>query len=185
MQLSDGEDQQARGPIPDLADEVSQLMDEFERPLLRYCTRLLRSPELAQDAVQDVFLRYVQHRRGGQAEIKNRKAWLYRVAHNLALDHIRRNRRGEAVTEELAYVAGGDHASGPAEILARKDAEAEAWEILRELPEREQRIVLLKVVDEKSYKEIASIMGLTPTNVGFILHTAFKKLGKRLRQRLA
>ena len=71
--------------------------------------------------------------------------------------------------------------SGPYRKVARRDAESAAWDMLKKLPEREQRIVTLKVVDGKSYKEIAEIMGLTTSNVGFILHTTMKKLGQDLK----
>jgi RNA polymerase sigma-70 factor (ECF subfamily) len=49
-----------------------------------------------------------------------------------------------------------------------------------ELEPRDREIVILKIEHGRSYKEIAEIMGISVTNVGFILHTAIKKLAKSL-----
>jgi len=169
---------------PESAGDVSALIDRYQAPLLRYATGLLRSPDLAQDMVQEAFIRFVRQYGDNGQPIANVKAWLYRVTHNLALDHIRRNRRQEALHDDLGQRQRDEFAPDPADLAAKRDAEAKAWELLRELPEREQRIVALKVIEQKSYKEIAALMNLTATNVGFILHTALKKLSRNLGQTL-
>ena len=64
-------------------------------------------------------------------------------------------------------------------MSARAGAE-NAAEALSRLSVRERQLVVLKVYEEKSYKEIAEITGLTVGNVGFILHTAIKKLAAML-----
>jgi RNA polymerase sigma factor (sigma-70 family) len=152
--------------------------------LLRYATGLLRSSDLAQDAVQDAFIRLVKHRRDGRDAIDNLKAWLYRVVHNLALDYIRKNQRFEAMQTSLAETPSRKQ-ENPADATDKRDAEAKAWELLKDLPEREQKIVYLKVIERKSYKEIAQIMDLTVTNIGFILHNSLKKLGRNLTESLS
>ncbi len=170
---------------PSLSEEITELVHQYEEPLLRYAAGLLRSPDLAQDIVQETFIRYLQHRGRRRGQIENLKAWLYRVAHNLALDWIRKNQRREVIHTEMAHNPKATHADGPDVGAARRDAEATAWALLEKLPEREQRIIGLKVVEGKSYKEIAEIMDLTTTNVGFILHKALKKMGRKLGKSLA
>ncbi len=167
-----------------LTSEISDIVRDYQEPLLRYATRLLRNPDLAQDTVQDAFIRYLRYRSRSHETIENPKAWLYRVTHNLALDHIRRNQRHEGMREELTFVEAQRSTKGPYKQLANRDAEATAWRLLETMPEREQQIVALKVIDGRSYKEIAEIMGLTVTNVGFILHNTMKKLGKELKKLL-
>ena len=64
---------------------------------------------------------------------------------------------------------------------------AQAAEALSALSSRDQQLVILKIYEEKSYKEISEITGLTVTNVGYILHHAMKKLAvelKRLKESL-
>lgn len=168
-----------------LSEEVTELVRSYEEQLLRYATRLLQDPDLAQDAVQDAFVRYMRFRSRSGNPIDNPKAWLYRVTHNLALDHIRKDQRHVGYKEELYHKQSDLMESGPYRKVARRDAESAAWNMLKTLPEREQRIVTLKVVDGRSYKEIAEIMELTTSNVGFILHTTMKKLGRELKDVLS
>lgn len=171
---------------PDLTREITELMDQLEAPLLRYCTRLLRRPDLAQDIVQESFIRFLNHRRETpDTAINNPKSWLHRVAHNFALDHIRRNRRGEAIQEELGETMRDASHDGPGDRLDRRDAAAAAWQMLDLLSERDRQVVTMKIVDKRSYKEIAEAMDLTVTNVGFILHNSLKKMARELAPKLA
>ena len=70
--------------------------------------------------------------------------------------------------------------SKPSENGEISDRAENAAEALSRLSDRERQLVVLKVYEEKSYKEIAEITGLTVGNVGFILHTAIKKLAAML-----
>ena len=160
-------------------------MTEYEQPLLRYAYGIVRDAALAQDVVQEAFIRLVKQLRDRGVELDNVKAWLYRVTHNLALDHQRGHARRQRLQSEFSDVAEQANLRTPHQTVAGRDAEAAAWQLMDELPEREQQIIRLKVVEHKSYKEIAEIMGLTTSNVGFILHTALKKLSTRLRERLS
>jgi len=64
---------------------------------------------------------------------------------------------------------------------APSEAAATAAEALSILSDRERHLVTLKVYEEKSYREIADITGLSIGNVGFILHGAMKKLARHLK----
>ena len=167
-----------------LTEEITQVMDDLEGPLLGYAGRLLRSHDSAQDVVQDAFIRYLKYRQK-KGEIANAKAWLYRVVHNLALDHIRKTRRSEQLHDQLSDVTEDAQTDCPASSFSRRDAERAAWRLLDGLSAREQKIVVLRVVEERSYKEIAEIMDLTVSNIGFILHTTMKKLSRELSRDLA
>ena len=169
-----------------LTEEINQVINEFEVPLLRYATRILGSCDIACDIVQEAFIRYVRYRQDSEKEpVKNIKAWVYRVTNNLALDYIRKNQRLEEFDEDMVKKVGHSNNGDPASLVSKKDAESTAWKMLRTLGDREQEIVLLKVVERKSYQEIAKIMEISTTNVGFILHTSLKKLAKLMQEKLA
>jgi RNA polymerase sigma-70 factor (ECF subfamily) len=68
-----------------------RLFAEYERPLLNYLYRLLGDPALAEDLTQETFTRAWNARRSLPG-VQNPRAWLYRIATNLARDHIRRAR---------------------------------------------------------------------------------------------
>ena len=61
------------------------------------------------------------------------------------------------------------------------DAGEQAAVALQTLSLREQQLVILKVYEEKSYREISDITGLTVSNVGYVLHHAMKKLARELK----
>jgi RNA polymerase sigma-70 factor (ECF subfamily) len=134
--------------------------------------------------VQEAFIKYLRHRQNRDIEIDNVSAWLYRVTHNLALDFIRKHKRVSELGDDHEQMLSSDEAD-PAQIADRREATGLAWQCLDILSDRERQMVILKVMEEKSYKEIADIMDLSVTNVGFILHTAMKKLAKALKQTLA
>jgi len=176
--------QPGSGRDSSLEEEMRAVVDRHQAALLGYAGRLLRNADLAQDIVQEAFLRYLKQRRQG-LPVEHEKAWLYRVTHNLALDHIRRNQRGESALAEYQADNADRTVAAPDAAVTRRDARREALQLLQTLPEREQQIVLMKVVEGKSYKEIAAAMDISTGNVGFILHTAFKKLGRAARKREA
>ena len=71
--------------------------------------------------------------------------------------------------------------SAPDAELAAKEDMRMIRQAINELDPRSREIVILKLEHERSYKEIARIMDITPTNVGFILHKAMRKLSEKLK----
>ena len=73
-----------------------------------------------------------------------------------------------------------DPATNPVAALERSEAAEGLMSQVSKLPDRQQEILRLKFHAGLSYKEIAEVMGITSTNVGFILHSAISKLRQRL-----
>ena len=153
----------------------------YEAQLLRYAVRLMFDHNAAQDVVQDTFIKLLRHWKGAMEPCAHLSNWLYRVAHNRAVDSLRRESRRSLLhrrqaAEEL------DHTPPDRGEGFRISAAAEkASEALLILNHREQQLVILKVYEEKSYREISEITGLTVGNVGYILHHAMKKMARHLR----
>jgi len=165
-----------------LADEITAVVEQYQAPLLRYAGRMLRNAVQAEDIVQDAFTKFVQHRCDSGESIRNVQAWLYRVTHNLVLDHIRRHQRHQGHHETLQADLQDATEESPAAEYSRRDAAHRAWQMLDVLNDRERQIVMLKIVDELSYKEIAETMEVSVSNVGFILHNSMKKMAKAMRR---
>ena len=158
------------------------LVSEYEGKLLRYASRLLLNDDTAQDVVQNTFLRLFRKWKGELCPSSRLSSWLYRVAHNCAVDHVRKETRRRDLhmkhaEEREDYVlpnrGEGFQISENAEMAAAA---------LRKLSLREQQLVILKVYEEKSYKEISEITELTTSNIGFILHFAMKKMAANLQE---
>jgi RNA polymerase sigma factor (sigma-70 family) len=163
-------------------DQFAAIVDQYEEALLRYASRIVNNADMAQDVVQCVFIKLYQGWNDDFTPTPQLSAWLYRVAHNSAVDMVRRSARRQRLHEEQAHEAAessepADMAAGHAADIA--DLVRRAMEVL---DLRERQLVVLKVYEEKSYREMSEITGLGEGNVGYILHHAMKKLAGRIRQ---
>jgi RNA polymerase sigma-70 factor, ECF subfamily len=170
------------------APDFEALVARFESPLLRYAGRILgRIGDEAQDVVQEAFLRLHQHlAAAGPAGLDNPACWLFRVAHNLALDVARKRDRHRAAAADVAREAERRHldatAGAEAAIEAvRREARERALAEVDTLPEPDRHILLLKVIQGLTLREIAEITGLTTGNVDYKLNQALRELARRLK----
>lgn len=162
---------------PSAADGEAQaraVTARFEKPLLAFATRLTGDADLARDVVQDTFVRFSRHAptafEGGDPA-----KWLFTVCRNRALDLCRRAGRVTYVEQEELEAAPA-LTLAPDEAAAAQDEHELLRRLLTQLPARQQELVQLKFQQDLSYRDIAGITGLSETNVGFLLHTALKKL---------
>jgi RNA polymerase sigma-70 factor (ECF subfamily) len=162
-----------------------KIFEQYESPLLRYAEQIVRNGNTAQDIVQEVFLRLIKSYHAEFVPGPLISSWLYRVTHNCAVDHIRKNCKVQTV--RIKQSEDDDSAEdivicAPAVSEGPSEQAEQAVAALRKLSVREQQLVILKVYEEKSYKEISEITGITTTNVGYILHNAMKKLAEELKK---
>lgn len=110
-------------------------------------------------------------------------AWLYKVAHNVAIDTLRReSRRGEVNRSQAALLNESEAPTiGQGAVEGTFDGQR-VRDAFEQLSPRERNLIVLKVYEEKSYKEIAAIAGLSVSNVGYILHVAMRKLANHLNR---
>lgn len=165
--------------------EFEGVVAEYGRPLLWYAMRMVGDRDAAQDVVQDAFIRLSAQWREPFVPSPQMNAWLYTAVRNLAIDHVRRERRrAEVRRRESAEVAPASAPSpgqgGGGDLPERAVLAAEA---LAGLDEREREIVVLRVYEEKSFKEISDMTGLTVSNLWFILQGALKKLARAIERK--
>lgn len=156
------------------ASDIDALVEAFQAPLLRYAQRLVRDEDRAQDIVQEVFLKYIQSPPRGR-EPRQVSNWLFRVAHNRAVDFIRKESR---MREQVQSMPDPGSAPPPSEAVARKETRRRLNGLMEKLSENQRVCLVLKFQEGKSYREISEITGLSVSNVGFLLHQAVKKMGQ-------
>ncbi len=145
------------------------IVARYNGPLLSYCRRFL-SRERAEDVVQQTFLS------AHQAILRDDSAfalrpWLYRVAHNGAIDSLRdRSLRHEQIDERI------DGVERPDEAFERHLSFQEAIAAVRALPERQRDALVLRELEGRTYEYIADEMGLSGGAVRQLLSRARTKL---------
>lgn len=144
----------------------------LQRPaLFRYCARMTGSVSDGEDAVQDTLLKTVQTF-PGFGVLTDPKAWLFRVAHNAAIDILRARQRGpQALGDELLEAVVDPTASGDARWVARSALRHFMW-----LTPSERSCVVLMDVLDYSLQEISEITGKTTLAVKGALHRGRTRL---------
>jgi len=162
-------------------ETIEELFSALESPLLAYALRYTGARAAAEDVVQEAFMKL--HAQFDQVE--KPRPWLYRTVHNLALNQ--RRAAGKTVSLEPAPDSETSSPAEPADSALPPDAQMLRLEgiglvriSLAALDERSRELVRLKFNDELSYNDIAKRTGLTPGNVGFILHHALKTIASEL-----
>ena len=156
------------------AHPIAALFEAEESGLLRYAIGLTGRRTVAEELVQETFLRL--HQVWGQVE--NPKAWLYRSLHNLALNHLR-DRPKEVELQESSAAAADQL---PAETLGRNEAVGMVRLLLAEAAPDDQVLIRLKYHDNLKYEDISRKTGLSVGNVGYRLHHVLKGLADSLRR---
>jgi RNA polymerase sigma factor (sigma-70 family) len=162
-------------------DTIEELFAALESPLLSYALRLTGERGLAEDIVQEAFMKlHAQF-----DEVRDPKRWLYRTVHNLALNQ--RRRSGKIVSLELPAEDGGTVSADATDPQPLPDEQIARWEgiglvrlSLETLDERSRELVRLKFNEDLSYKEISARTGLNVGHVGYLLHHAFKAIAGEL-----
>jgi RNA polymerase sigma factor (sigma-70 family) len=140
--------------------QLVALAAELRPELHRYCARLMGSVIEGEDVVQDAFIRAL----GALPSLDEAtplRPWLFRIAHNRALDLLRgRVLRQTDSMESAADVADPTHPD-PVEMLMRQQAVKTAVSRFAELPVLQRSVVILKDVLDESLTEIAALLDLT------------------------
>jgi len=174
-----------RAEIKENSSVVSQMeavVAHYETALLRYATRIVNSQTLAQDVVQNVFIKLYRGWNEGMQPSASLKSWLYRVAHNEAVDFVRRESRLKVLHENHAEKVQDECPDGTHCAAAAEDRKELVMMNLKRLHPTEQQIILLRMEEGLSYKEISQVTGRSEGNVGNILHHAVKKLSVMMKE---
>jgi RNA polymerase sigma-70 factor (ECF subfamily) len=137
-----------------------------------YAAGLLRDRAAAEDVTAQAFERAYRRRRGFDPRRGTRRAWLFGIARNAALDELRRRRRNVALDGELEDVDAVAPDQG-AEVAVRRAALKAA---IASLAPRERELVALKFFAGLTNSEIAGVIGTSETNAGTRLHRVIEKL---------
>jgi RNA polymerase sigma-70 factor, ECF subfamily len=160
-----------------LGIDLVALVETYSALLFRVAHSVLRSRAEAEDVVQDVFVRVMEHRLSLPA-VRDMHLWLIRIAWNLALDR-RRRIRPEQMDESFAESLVARSVPADKALDGARRMKAVLREVER-LPKGERHVLLLSALEELSTAEMAEVMRRSESAVRALLFRARARLRERL-----
>ncbi|MGE5232722.1 MAG: RNA polymerase sigma factor [Acidobacteriota bacterium] len=167
-------------------DAYEELVVRYQRPLLSLLGRWLGDRALAEDLAQEVFLKAFRALATYAPERKF-SSWLFKIAHNAAIDQLRRRgiateplEAGEEGAPDRLATLGDDRAESPAARPERRELAAALETAIGGLRREYREVVLLRFREELSYEEVAEVTGLPLGTVKTFLHRARRELAEAL-----
>ncbi len=168
-------------------DAFEELVRRYQRPIAAYVYRMVGDYEAALDLTQEVFIKVYNSLRRYRSEFKF-STWIYKIAHNSAVDHLRRySNRAQALTNEFEGeqydLPLESRRLSPEQESEKAERRAEIEQVVRGLPVAYRELVLLRHSHDMSYDEIAEVTGLPLGTVKNRLFRARETMRQQFIQR--
>ncbi len=158
------------------SDDYAQIVEKYERPLLRYVLRISNiSREEGEDLLQNIFLKAYQNLRDFDSSLKF-SSWIYRIAHNEVISHWRK-KSARAQEVNLDTFEAAQLLKSTLDIPAATDEKflvAFVHSILAKIPQKYREILILRYLESKDYAEISDILHCPMGSVATLVHRAKK-----------
>ena len=169
----------------------NSLLDKYGKPIINYIYRFTGSKEDAEDLAQDTFIKVYNAAPNYTASAKF-TTWLYRIASNISIDYLRRRKASGNPTSLDEEFETGDgkfkeqiadkNISNALETAEKAEKDMEIQKVLLSLPENQRAAIVLKIYEEKSYAEIAAIIGVSVPSVESLIFRARQTLKDRIKR---
>jgi RNA polymerase sigma-70 factor, ECF subfamily len=153
-------------------EAYTHLVERYQTKLVRYVTYLTRDGDLAEDVVQDTFIKGFINIKGFDTQ-KKFSSWIYRIAHNEAVNKIKRQSRLVSMGD-LADIFGSKESIE--EEFEKEDTKRILRENLDKISVRYSEPLILHFLEEKSYEEISDILRMPMGTVGTRINRGKKLL---------
>ena len=168
---------------------LSELIPRYQNRLYRYLLRIVRQPAEAEDLFQQTWLRVVE-KVGSFDASRNFDAWLFTLARNLAIDHLRRM-RPQSLDEPLAHSRHGETVADrlpsegrtPLDQALAAEWRAEISEAMAGLPMMYREVLTLRFEEEMKIEEIAQVTAVPVSTVKSRLRRSLEQLRSALDAR--
>lgn len=172
------------------ASAFTELVHRYEGCLLQHARALLGGNSAYEDAVQEAFLKLAQSppelpeeiRGDDRLERAHLSSWLHKVTRNQCMDLMRSEARRRRREQDAAAHEGFD---GGMRVVEETDTRAAVRREIEKLPPDQREVLVLRLIGERSYKEIAEITGKKIGTVGWLVSVGVKALGEQLEPLLA
>jgi RNA polymerase sigma-70 factor (ECF subfamily) len=155
-------------------DAFESLFRQYQGEVYRWVMRIVRDAAVAEELTVEAFWRAHKAQAGFDPQ-NNFRAWLRRIATNLALDHLRKRRPCVALPEDLAAEQSPDSA-------VQQQTRAALRKAFAELPPRLRVVAQLGLIEDESYAEIADALGISAGAAKLRMFRAVRLLRKTLQR---
>lgn len=168
---------------------LAPLVERYQGALLRHARALVGDDSAHHDVVQETFLKLLERppvlpdavRGDLQAESAHLASWLHTVTRNGCMDTLRSEKRRRQREESVASTeTARESHSGGAGLVEERDTRAAVERGLESLPPDQREVLVLRLVAERSYKEIAEITGRKIGTVGWLISEGLTALADKL-----
>lgn len=161
-------------------ERYQEIIARYQNRLFVYLYRLIGNREEVEDLLQNVFLKVYKNLKSYDSDRKF-SSWIYRIAHNEAVNYIKRKSLKKFISwEDISSVRdkleSSSNEEGVAEAWMRKEMVREVTSALDKLPLKYKQVLLLRYFSDKSYKEIGKILKKPVNTVGTLINRAKKNL---------
>ena len=168
-------------------DAIEYLVNNYQKNVIKTAYYFVANMEDAEDLSQEVFLEILKSI-GRYKQNSSLFTWIYRITVNKSLDHLRRQKRRDALHQISTFIKvsndGTNRNDTEPAVMDNRNDDKEKRKILdnavNSLPENQKIAFILNKYDELSYKEIAEIMNLSLSSVESLIHRAKMNLQKKL-----
>lgn len=157
----------------------AELYDEYFDKIYRYIAVKIGDREEAEDMTQQVFLKAHQSISSFKWKGVPFSAWLYRIAHNLIVDYIRKSKnRPDTLPDET--IITDKSSKSPEELVEQRMDIEKVMEVAKNLTEAQREVISLRFAGEMPIAQVAKIMGKSQGAIKALQHSAIASLRKML-----
>lgn len=151
---------------------IEEVFEEYLDDIYRYLFSLCKDHYLAEDLLQETFYRAFLNI--NFLNMDNIKPWLFKVSHNLLIDHFRKNKRNVLIDDDRLQLMKSS--TNIEESILRDEMMKTILDVIRLLPLKQQTAILLCDFHDLSYEECAEIMGVSLASFKSSLHRGRRKV---------
>lgn len=160
----------------------AQIIDRYQAKLIAYVRRIVYSQQAAEDVTQETFIKSYKNLQGFKTN-KKFSSWIYRIAHNEAVNYIRKNQHEITVSDDAWFDTKPSQLKDVEAELDRKISSQSLAAALRELPRKYSEPITLHAIEGNSYEEISDILRIPKATVGTRINRGKVKLKASLTKK--
>jgi RNA polymerase sigma factor (sigma-70 family) len=167
---------------------IETLVSRHRSKVYTYILLTIKNQQLAEDLFQETFIKVIQSLRGGKYKDNGRfLSWVIRIAHNLVIDHFRKEKQMNSISNDDSDVdllnSKKFSEKNIEEMIVHSQIRAELRSLINELPDDQREVVLLRHYGELSFKEIADQTGVSINTALGRMRYALINLRKLIKER--